>query len=45
MAPEQLAGQPIDARADLYAVGAVLYHLLAGRPLYLRTAEADQQCM
>ncbi|MBX3271724.1 MAG: protein kinase [Sandaracinaceae bacterium] len=31
MAPEQLAGTGLDARADLYAVGTILYELLAGR--------------
>ncbi len=36
-APEQLRGQDIDARADIYAVGATLYFLLTGKP----THEAD----
>ena len=30
--PEALARQPIDTRTDLYSLGAVLYHLVAGRP-------------
>jgi serine/threonine protein kinase len=32
ISPEQLDGGQIDARADMYSLAAVLYHLIAGRP-------------
>ena len=34
MAPEQVTGQEPDARTDLFAVGAVLYEMLSGRPAF-----------
>ena len=34
MSPEQGEGRAVDARSDLYSLGATVYHLLAGRPPY-----------
>ncbi len=34
MAPEQALGREMDARADVWALGAILYHLYSGRPPY-----------
>lgn len=34
IAPEQISGDPVDLRADIYSLGATIFHLLAGHPPY-----------
>jgi serine/threonine protein kinase len=37
--PEQIRGEPLDGRADVYSFGCVLYHCLSGEPPYARESE------
>ncbi len=41
MAPEQVLGQVADRRADIYALGVVLWECLAGRTLFSRSSNAQ----
>jgi len=40
MPPEQLLGRSVDHRADIFSAGVVLWEMLTGRPLFLRSSEA-----
>ena len=41
MAPEQIAGDPVDGRGDLFAAGAILFEMLAGRPAFTGRTISD----
>ena len=41
MAPQQAAGAEVDERTDVYALGAILYHLLAGHEPYRDAQPGD----
>ena len=41
MSPEQLSYEPIDRRSDLFALGVLLFEMLAGRRLYKNHADND----
>jgi eukaryotic-like serine/threonine-protein kinase len=41
MAPEQVLGDPVDARTDLFAAGIVLYNALTGTRLFYGTSDPD----
>jgi Tol biopolymer transport system component len=41
MAPEQVRGQAVDARADIFSLGAILYEMLSGRRAFKKETAAD----
>lgn len=45
MSPEQWSGQSVDGRADLYALGGVMYHMIAGRLPFVTQAKGTEQLM
>jgi len=41
MSPEQVRGQPVDPRSDIYSFGVTCYHMLAGEPPFRGSAAFD----
>jgi Tol biopolymer transport system component len=41
MAPEQVRGLPVDARCDLFALGAILYEMISGERAFARASVAE----
>jgi len=41
MSPEQIRGGPVDARSDLFALGALLYECVAGKPAFSGSNSMD----
>src|SRR4029079_1047823 len=45
MASEQVRGEPVDPRSDIFAVGAILYEMLAGAPAFRADSlESARRC-
>jgi eukaryotic-like serine/threonine-protein kinase len=41
LAPEQCRGEPVSPRTDIYAMGATLFHMLAGQPPFRGASPVD----
>jgi uncharacterized protein YceH (UPF0502 family) len=41
MSPEQLAGQPVDGRSDIYSLAVVIYEMLVGQPPFLASSSEE----
>jgi serine/threonine protein kinase/Flp pilus assembly protein TadD len=41
MSPEQIRGDPVDARSDLFALGALLYECVTGKPAFSGSNSVD----